>query len=54
MNDVKTYDAMVGLTTSLPDRLSARLTVKYDHDSSVPAGNPNNDLKTSATLLYGF
>ena len=54
MNDVKTYDAMVGLTTSLTDRLSARLTVKYDHDSSVPAGNPNNDLKTSATLLYGF
>ena len=54
MKDVKTYEAMVGLTTSLTDRLSARLTVEYDHDSSVPAGSPNNDLKTSATLLYGF
>jgi putative salt-induced outer membrane protein len=54
MKDVKTYEAMVGLTTSLTDRLSARLTVEYDHDTSVPAGSPNNDLKTSATLLYGF
>ena len=54
MNDVKTYDAMVGLTTPLTENLSARLTVEYDHDSSVPAGSPSNDLKTGATLLYGF
>jgi putative salt-induced outer membrane protein len=51
---VISYEALLGLTSPLTERLSARISVEYDHDASGPASVAKDDLKTNATLLYGF
>jgi len=51
---VISYETMLGLASPLTERLSARISVEYEHDPNGPATAAKDDLRTNTTLLYGF